>query len=348
MKIKDLLHGYGVGELQHVGIMKMLPITTENTWSNIGDFDKIKIDRDPSYDTLVMGTESEEITIIPHGIAFITEEYCQDRTIPKTYLMKKQCDCNANCIQSSQCGHFSSDKMRDARFIPRTLMLPAWEKSNTKNYSAIWNDIEKYNQLSFAGSRAYVTDFLKKYSQELEDFVAQFEVAKNQVGAFIFINDELVGIELVPNYNLWHQMWRPLIRDCYGSDCISLVKRSQNSEVPLLNIENINSISDLENETEKLLKQINDFTNQKVSNLIESEITDNHENHKLDDYSVWNIKSNKYIGDVVKHGSNHVIYMSLLRDESIKNRKRTTIAKARWEQTDQDPYRNATSFTLGG
>ena len=343
--IKDLLKGYSIGKPQTIGIMTSMPITTDNVWQAVGNTDDLFIKSDPDYGKLIIGNKSSEINIIPHGIAYISDEPCQDRAIPKTHLVKVDKGCSARCIQDSQCGHFKSDVLREPSFLPRQLMVKAWTSGDS--FSTLWGAIENFNNSLDSGrSRAYMVDYFKKYSDTLDTFAAQFEVANKQVGSFIFIENELVGVELTPNYKFWNKMWRKLLRDCYGSDCIAQTK-SKEINIPTelkLNEDNIDSFEDLSREVDDVSNNYKTVLKDKIQNLVNVEI-DMQETEKLEDYKVWHLTRDGYRGDVVTHGS-HVIYLSLLKADDVKVRKTKTITQARWEGTELDPYKNCSNFEM--
>jgi hypothetical protein len=94
----------------------------------------------------------------------------------------------------------------------------------------------------------HLEHFVRRYRQEMDEFVAHFEVVPNQVGAIVLIDGTVVGIERCPNYRFFKVMWEPLIRECYGS--YSLQKAIQSGfRVPpdrvALSKGRVNSLADI-------------------------------------------------------------------------------------------------------
>lgn len=346
IEMKKLLKGYKLGEVQTAGIMSIIPILTKTEYTPIGDFNAIYLKNDKSYGCMEIGNDSEYISIVPHGMAFISKESAQDRTIPETHLIKLSKDCDSNCIQDSQCGHFK-DTFRETekRFIPASLMLKAWNPTNN-TYSFLWDAIRDYNRSTQKTSRAYMVDFYQKFDKDIQEFIAQFEAVDNQVGAVVFINDRLHGIELVPNYKMWQQIWRPLIRDCYGSDSIYISKNQDiNTFRPSMDIQSVESLDDLQEQLNKAYADIETHYKDKLKELIDMP-TQFTKKQDLEDHFVYHTSNDLYTGDLVTHGS-HTIYMSMITGNGYKSKRNSvTVGKARWEGTDNDPYSNCTDFEL--
>jgi hypothetical protein len=60
----------------------------------------------------------------------------------------------------------------------------------------------------------------------MDEFVAQFEIVPRQVGAIVLIEGSVVDLERSPNYSYFKVMWKPLIRECYGSFSLQAAKQS--------------------------------------------------------------------------------------------------------------------------
>ncbi|MCU0355810.1 MAG: hypothetical protein MUD08_19075, partial [Cytophagales bacterium] len=72
--------------------------------------------------------------------------------------------------------------------------------------------------------------FLNHFKPQLDQFVAEFEYVKDQVGAIVMLEGRIVGIEIAPSHQYWQEIWMPLLRECYGS--LVLEYRHYMGEVP--------------------------------------------------------------------------------------------------------------------
>jgi len=200
--------------------MTLVPLLKQSE-SAVGDLGDLYLEQDSSYDTLVMATRSPHVTIVPQGLVYITKERAQDRTIPSAHLVKSQKTCHAFCVQSAQSGLMQRERteQRQLHLLPAGLRLAALHKRKQEGFNAIWDDLAAFNQkLNVPGN--FLVSFFQQYQKQLAEFVAEFEPVPFQRGAAIAINNEVVGIEIMPNNSALLALWEPLIRDCYGAEAL--------------------------------------------------------------------------------------------------------------------------------
>ncbi len=343
--LKGMLKGYRLGEPQSVGVMRVLPVLADNEFSAVGGMESLYLKRDIAYQTFLMGNESEAISVIPHGLMYVVSEKAQDRVIPSAHLIAKEKQINVNCLQPSQGGYLGADnKDREWGILPRSLKQAAWLHKDEHSYDALWNDIGRFLQGMGLEGREIIT-FFKEYRDELETFVAQFEPVKNQLGAIFIINNVVVGVEIVPNYNFWAQMWRPLIRDCYGSEAVVATKKGYTTAMyrPALRMDGIATVEDIEQAVDSLLQEEKAFTNEIVSDILEESMS-NEEAEILDDFTLYNLDSENLMGQRIMHGPERTIYLSLITKFSERIQSRRRQFDSRWNTAS--PYTDDVEFSL--
>lgn len=221
-EIRAVLEGTTFGRPQSVGVMDVLPIVEDEDLQDDG-FAPPNFEAGTSeYGRVdVRNLDPERPTIIPTGTGFVTKEYAQDHALPSGKLMKpgERYSClNAMCIQESQGGLIRHSDKTPMVILPMELRYGLIKTRKEREYSRMWPSIRAFLQHLGLGRRSgNLVDFMNHFKTELEQFVAEFELVPNQVGAVIFINNHLVGIERAPNAEYWAKVWDPLVRICYGS-----------------------------------------------------------------------------------------------------------------------------------
>lgn len=291
--------------------MTLVPLVEQKTECfTVGDLRDIYLKKDQSYDTLVMATQSPHVTIIPQGLVFITKEQAQDRTLPSAHLVKTQKTCHAFCVQSSQGGLMQREatEQRQFRLLPAGVRLAALNKRKQEGYSAIWEDLEAFNQqLGVQGN--FLVSFFQHYQKQLAEFVAEFEPVPFQRGAVILINGEVVGVEVMPNSSAFLALWEPLIRDCYGAEAL-LHSSNAPVAVPVI-MEDVESLDDL-------VIAVNDLARREqawAESLVEVALTQKEhlQNEELEgEFGLYAVETSEFEGQLVQRNG-ETVYMSLLR-----------------------------------
>jgi len=345
MNLQEILKGYKLGTPQTVANMRVLPILTDTPFTKISGMENVYLKRDMAYQTLLMATKTEVIAVIPQGIMYITSEQAQDRAIPSAHIIKTQLKVNADCLQPSQGGYLASQKKdREYGILPRSLRLVALEVRADDNYDSIWGAIEKFmKEVGMTGRE--LKNFFLKYKEELETFVAQFEPVDKQVGAVFIVNDVVLGIEVMPNYDIWQEMWRPIVRDCYGSEAITFQKKGLflPSAQFLLKKGEVEDISDLESEVERVRNEERAMTTQLVTDLVSTDFEQEVE-EELEDFTLYTLTSERLTGQGATHGPERFIYVSLMTPEKKLRAGRARRFDARWHEGG--PYSQDRDFTF--
>lgn len=219
ISLDDILYGVGHGRVQSVGNMEVIPLIDEDGVQDEVLAPPVVNVGTSHYGTVDLhNTDSENPTFVPPGAGWVVKEAAQDHAIgsgeflPPSGHRKVE---TAMCIQESQGGLIGSQN-REMLILPPPLRAVALAKRKQKEYSKLWNAITAFgSKLGVASSGNFVR-FVEQFKDQLDTFVAQFELVPKQIGAMVLINGKLVGIEMAPSEAFWQMLWRPLIRVCYG------------------------------------------------------------------------------------------------------------------------------------
>ena len=240
VSLADILYGVGHGRVQSVGNMEVIPLVDEG---DIQDTDLAPPDDvamgTSDYGIVNLHNESSQPTIVPVGAGWVVKDAAQDHALGSGVLIaagKRRRINTAKCIQSRQCGNITSGK-REMLILPAQLRTQALALRAERGFDKLWSSIGQFNHSHGIGSEEALVPFLKHFKSQLDQFVAEFELVPNQIGAIILINGVLVGIELAPNVGYWCSVWTPLIRVCYGSWSIKMREQMQGPNRTILDVQ---------------------------------------------------------------------------------------------------------------
>lgn len=345
--VRDLLKGYEVKieDIQSVGNMSVIPIVANDEFSNVAEINEVNLVRDPNYDQMVFKNSSGEVGITLQGWAIMDEQKAQDRTLPYAHLIKKgsQKTLPANCIQSSQGGTFNVGQLNLEEFsiLPPTLRGIALQKASytESETGALWDDLGKWSsKLNLDCKGSGLSLFYKTFQDKLDQFVAQFEIVPNQVGAIVLINGEVIAIDVLPKYSHWKAAWRAFIRDSYGAEALRLLKESGNNvDLPAIEMASIqdNSLESLEEAFNNMKSTFVDTLRAQVGDVLNASI----EHESLDSLAELNllkVENNSFQGQAVLHGDQHFVYLSFV------TKKATPKAKKIFRALPENPYNDST------
>jgi hypothetical protein len=182
------------------------------------------------------------------------------------------------------------------------------------------------------GDQNLVT-YLQGYERQLDEFIAEFEILDNQVGAIILINGSVVGVERAPNAKYWRTIWEPLVRVCYGSAAISASKVTQKTEdllktrVPL-EIVDLSDMDSLCEALEKADEKQDDLAKQQVRDLLEDDFSETKVETEAKT-ALKTLKNDQFFGQVaVDQNSEKVLYVSLVVNEGWDEKRGWRLAKS--------------------
>lgn len=342
MKLQELFSELAISQPQTVGNMTMFPLSDTISadrlaswaYTDVGAPRDLYLERDVGYNSLVLGTRAEHVTIVPQGIALITRQAAQDRAVPSTHLVYRDPkQVGAFCVQSSQCGLMS--KQRNAehklRMLPLAVRYEAFQRrdESADSYSSLWDKLGQWNHRSGV-TGDFLVSFFKQYAKNLSLFVAQFELVPQQRGAVVLINGELAGVEVAPNSDYFAGLFQPLIRDCYGAE--ALLARNEATPQSESLLRDVTSLDELVGAVDELAAGELDFA-ATVVNDVQSQTVQAKRDHALAGLEVVNMDGAALAGQGVRSTTtNRLIYASLMARPDGEQRK----AKIASQQANRD------------
>jgi len=231
LTVEQILAGTTHGRMQSVGQMQVIPLLGED--DDTFDPPEFEIGTQ-DYGSVRVENRGDRPTIVPTGAGWVVKQQAQDHAVGSAALVPakngRSID-TAMCIQQSQGGYITKQKHK-MLVLPAALRSKALSMRKQRGYDKLWDSIGKFNESVGASSGyggGHLEYFLNKYQRELDEFVAEFELVPNQLGAIVLISGKIVGIEVAPSSEFWNALWEPLIRVCYGSLAI---KASQGTTKP--------------------------------------------------------------------------------------------------------------------
>jgi hypothetical protein len=319
MTIRDLLIGCVAGRLQRVGVMSVLPLTAEKKYQN-EDFVSPQDVRtaNSTYGEMKFINDGQKTVIIPSHAAYMTKEFVQDHAMVKSGFVKgwkTKTYNDAACIQSSQCGTFREAK-REVSILPWSLREIATSKRGLVQYSKLWPEIADFNKQSGILAHGHLVYFYDKFVKELEQFVAQFELVPNQIGAIVLINGTVFGIERTPNAAYFKDIFETLIRSCYGAVALRVsqgINPAKAEEYKLYSHidPNVKSISEVISNYKKALAAEKKIADDIIIGLLDeilSEKTDEEE----EDLTAKTIENKQIIGQTIITSAGNPVYTSVV------------------------------------
>ncbi len=216
--LRTILRGVITGRMQSVGLMQVIPLLPERNLSGYIAPDKAEMDT-VNYGEMRFVNPGDDTLIVPCHAGYMVRQKAQNHAMSHLGMVKGRTGHTYNtamCIQSGQGGYIKKGN-HALMILPFSLREKALQLRKEKAYNKLWSDIEKLNSRMGLRGRGHLEDFLDRFTQELDQFVAEFECVPNQVGAIILINGEVAGVERTPSTEYWLTIWQPLIRECYGS-----------------------------------------------------------------------------------------------------------------------------------
>jgi len=236
LTVEQILNGTALGSTQSVGHMEVIPILDGGEASDDTFAPPNFSAGTHGYGQVSLRNLSADLpTIAPTGAGWITSQAAQDHATLTAKFLKagenKTID-QAVCIQQTQGGLIKQGEDTMMVILPAALRAQALAARGGGELGRLWTPIANFNRSMGISSAGNLVEFLKHYQKELDEFVAEFEIVPNQIGAIVLINGQVVGVERAPNMAFWQKLWTPLIRVCYGSLALKARKVLGNKPSP--------------------------------------------------------------------------------------------------------------------
>lgn len=321
--IQEILRGTTAGRMQSVGVMQIIPLVSDVQDERFEAPSMLKI-KTTGYGTLAFNNESDKDIIVPCHAGYVVKQSAQDHAMSKTGYIKARSNRsynNAMCIQENQ-GDYIREGHHEMLILPFSLREKALKMKDERSYSKLWGAIKEFNEDMRVTSRArgHLEDFLEGFEDELDKFIAQFEIVEKQIGAIVLINGAVVGIERAPSYKYFHDIWKSLIRECYGSLAIKTARDIGEVDVDKIKSALTRRVSTLDDIADALKKTREDDENM-VKGLIRKFLTDNFSRTKeetINGLDIEQVDHDQFTGQIIRDGIK-VVYASLVSREDYMN-----------------------------
>jgi hypothetical protein len=311
--ISEILRGCTAGRMQTVGAMQVIPLLSEiQDHRFVSPLESVV--STGAYGQIDLENRREHLVLVPSDVAYVVPERVQDHALTKAKLVaagKVARFKDAMCIEESQPGLIRPGRYRFA-ILPVSLRRHG-HKTKDRNYSRLWAPIRAFKKDCGLTGKGNLSDFLKHYRRQLDEFVAEFETVPGQVGAIVLIHGKVIGVERAPNHAYWADVWEPLIRECYGSHAIRLA-RAAGAAAPRhrtsLREEGIESLDDLEAALEEAEAEESEAAREQIRSLLDAPFKVKQDS-TLEGLSVESVRNDQLIGQIVREGET-VLYASLV------------------------------------
>lgn len=313
--IRSVLRGVKPGRMQSVGNMQVIPLILDMPEDNrFAPPDLYVSNR--NYGQIDLSNQDTRPTIAPVGATYLTKQRAQDHAIMGAQFIKGKSRIRINdaaCVQSTQ-GGMIQEEQTELQILPYSLREESIGLRGKQSHNKLWYAIGRFNRLAGCARGAQHLEYYTEVHNALMDqFVAEFEVLPNQIGAIILINGKVYGVERAPNTSYWRTVWKPLIRMCYGSQAIIENKTSKDPDRTPVSTsigQNINSLQDLKEALEQA-----DRAHYRAATRVIDKLLDNEFNIDDDegcaDFRHLTLNNDQFVGQIIVDGE-RVCYASLI------------------------------------
>lgn len=324
--ISEVLKGCVPGKMQSVGYMQVIPLISSPDLIDLrfAPFTDL-ISGTEGYGNMYLENKSKDYTIFPMCGGILTKTAAQNHGIGKAKLMTPKSTAmmtHAACIQQTQGGYISKGNY-NTTIMPYSMREEAIRVKDVKNYGKLWPAISNFNKvIGTTRNDGHLEYYLDEFSDKLDEFIGQFEIVKNQVGAIILLNGQVAGIERAPNYEFWKALWKPLIRESYGSASLIFGRKGVKKSPPLgrmpINDHNVKDLDSLEAEFNVAQKFEEDSVKQTIRDFINKPFkVTREENEPNGTMCVDHLNGGQFIGQIVRDDEK-IVYASLIPDRNAK------------------------------
>lgn len=316
--IQEILRGTTIGRMQSVGVMSVIPLISEMHDDRFEAPSMLDIST-TNYGTLKFNNPADKDIIVPCHAGYVVKQAAQDHAMSKTGYVKAGSTKTYNtamCIQESQ-GGYISDAQHEMLVLPFSLREKALKVKDQQSYGKLWEAISEFNsELGVRSSGGHLEYFLNGFKKELDEFVAQFEIVENQIGAIVLINGYVVGIERTPSAKYFFDIWKSLIRECYGSLAIKTTKDEGVVDIDKIKSPlrtNVSSLSDIEQALKDARKDDEEMARAKVRRLLQDDFSRSKE-ETVNSLDIEHVEHDQFTGQLIREDLK-VIYASLVSKE---------------------------------
>ena len=256
LKIGELVRGCEPGRMQSVGAMQVVPLVSEFHDDRFAPPTEARIGT-AGYGNLVVANPADRVLLVPAGAAYMVAQKAQNHALPSAGCVPKQATRTfdtAVCVQQTQ-GGYIAEGAHELMLLPAALRRAAHAARLDQSFQRLWPAIGEFSAAAgLENIGGHLEKFFERFRAELDQFVAEFEPVPQQVGAVVLVNGTVAGVERTPSADYFRAVWRPLIRECYGSMALVEARKGTpavpRTRVPLRQAASLGDLADALGEAE--------------------------------------------------------------------------------------------------
>ncbi len=337
LTIKEILRGCEVGRIQTVGVMQVIPLTLEEDLQDdrFENPDVVRVSTS-HYGTMNFSNPSSKPILLPSHAGYVVKQAAQDHAMSTAGIVPPKSRAawdNAMCIQASQGGYVRED-VHKMMILPLALRHTALSKRGERGYSKLWRSIGSFSQASGIGNSENLVNYMQRFAEEMDQFIAEFELVDNQVGAIILINGNVAGIERAPSSSYWKSVWEPLVRVCYGSAAIMASRQKQDADKVLktrapLKLDGLTNMDALVDALEDVENQQEELARRRVRQLLDDPFEKDTERTTSTVAKLTTIRNDQFFGQIASDtNTDSILYASMVMADGWDARKGWKLTKA--------------------
>jgi hypothetical protein len=282
------LSEYRLGFPQRSGVLTILPIFGPEVEQGFTlPLTELRLSRVQGYGNVeLFNSSQEDVAIVPLHMGYIQDgaqnhALCRSAFIPpnKTLMMKDAC-----CVQQTQGGYLKG-KEQWFFILPLELREKALELRGEASFGKLWKDISNLNERFQLPRRGHLEQIISRERAYLNQYQSRFELLSGQVGAFFFLRDKLVGLEIAPSHRYFRELWMPLVCFGYGVAAMWEERFNQGNELGDLVPYSVRNLDELEEQLQHERKKVQEQWMKKLSqtdwNQGKVEVEDTYRNLRL-------------------------------------------------------------------
>jgi len=335
MKITEILKGCEPGKIQSVGYMQIVPLISKYVDESIFP-PEIKAST-TDYGKLVLTNDTDNSVLFPTAGAILSKQHAQDHASHTGGFMTKKSQLKINtaaCVQDNQGGHLRNDNAFHLSILPWSMREQAFNVKDNTRYDKLWPVLRQFNStLGIVHNQGHLISFIEKFEDDMNQFIAEFEIVPDMVGAIILINGMVIGVERCPNHNYFKFMWEPLIRESYGGAVFQYIVQTKEvkkrpkpiTRVPMSD-SRIRTLDDLEKEFDRVTAEEDKVVTQIIQSFLKNTFQKTSD-QKTPQTSLWSVKNDQFTGQVFQK-DNAYVYASLVTKQDFLRNPRANIRNA--------------------
>ena len=237
--VKNYLNSFEFDAPQRSENMSVLPIiagqnigpeylTLQEALDN-GHLTVTEVDQAGSVPDLKVINNSQFYVLILDGQELVGAK--QNRVLNTTVLVDKDTELTipVSCTEQGRWSYSTEKFSESESFLPRSIQMSKMAsvsdslrrmRSHRSNQSQVWNDINRYHrEAGTASPTGAMIDAYRSRENEIEDRLKLFEVSNLHNGCLVFINDEVIGMDVLSRPEAYSKLSKKLLRS-YAMEAI--------------------------------------------------------------------------------------------------------------------------------